>query len=68
MPQQDLDETVLATEPGQQGQVHINGFTGLAPTLQREAADQAEPPAFVGAQALKLLGGSDDLKHGRPLS
>jgi hypothetical protein len=68
MPQQRADEMVLATEAGQQGQVHIDGFTRLPPTLQGEAADQAEPPALRRAPELKFVGGSDDLKHGRRLS
>jgi hypothetical protein len=36
--------------------------------LQGEAADETETPALLETQALKLVGRSDDLKHGRPLS
>ena len=46
----------------------IGGGCMFSPPLQSEAADQAKPPLLRSAEELKLVGGSDNLKHGRRLS
>jgi hypothetical protein len=60
---QSLDEWLLAAETGQQRQVHVDRFPRFAPALHRQAADEAEPPAFRLAQRLKVGSRADQLNH-----
>jgi hypothetical protein len=62
--EQSLDEGVLSPETRHQRQVHVHGFARFAPTLNRQTADEAESPAFLLTQRLKLGGRPDELNHG----
>jgi hypothetical protein len=59
------NERLLGPETREQGQVDIDCLAGIAPTLQRKAADQAESPALAIAATLEFLGCAIDLKHVR---
>jgi hypothetical protein len=45
--------------------IDVDRLSGLSPTGQRKAANEAEPPALGFAQRLEFRGGADDLNHGR---
>ena len=40
-----LDVVGFAAEPGQDGEIHVCGKARLAPALERDAANEAEPPS-----------------------
>jgi hypothetical protein len=44
-------------------EINVHGFAGLTPALNREAADETEPPHFLLANGLELGGRADDLIH-----
>ena len=53
-PEQRLDERPLGAEPGEQREIHVVGHARLAPLLHGQAADEAEAPAVLAAETLKL--------------
>lgn len=63
--QQRGDKGSLAAESSQEGEIGVDGLTGLAPSQHGEAADEAVPPSFDVADRLQIRRGADHRVHGR---
>ena len=50
-----LDVAGFAAELGQDGDIHIRGEARLAPALERDVADEAEPPSSIPAEGLDVI-------------
>ena len=59
------DESRLVVEARQEGEVDVNRLARLTPALDREVADEAEPPPLGHADRLELGRRADDLVHRR---
>lgn len=62
--QQFLDELLLTSESGQEGQVHVICEAGAAPALHRNSPDKAKVPTFPLADRLKVQSGRENNVHG----
>jgi hypothetical protein len=60
---QSLDKRLLATEARQHGQVHVDRFAWITPTLHRQSADEAESPAFRLTERLQIGSDANELNH-----
>ena len=58
-------ECRLIPKTRQERDIDIDGLAGLAPALERQAADNLESPSTRPAAILEIGGGAIDLKHGR---
>ena len=61
--QQRRDERFLASEPGEQRHVDVDGLSRLSPTLHRQPADEAEAPVPGFTEVLQVRRHPDQLKH-----
>lgn len=64
--QQSLDECLLSAEARQQRHVDVDRGSRLTPSLQRQAPDDAEPPAQSLAECLQRSSCFNDLSDGEP--
>lgn len=62
---QDRNESRLVVETRQEGEIDVNRLARFTPALDREAADEAEPPPLGHADRLEVGGRADDLVHRR---
>jgi len=60
---QRLNESDLVAEAGQQSEIHIAGDARLAPSLDRDSADETGAPALTIGEILELFGRGEDLVH-----
>ena len=58
-----LDVGSFAAEPGQDGEIYVRGEARLAPALERDAADEAEPPSAIPAEGLDVIRQAEQVLH-----
>ena len=58
-----FDVVCLAAEAGQDGETDVSGEPGLPPALQRDAADEAEPPPSNLAERLDFICQEEQILH-----
>lgn len=61
--QQRVDKSALAAKSGQYREIDVQRYARLAPSLHRQATDEAGAPALFVAENLQLLSGLEEIDH-----